>query len=140
VARPAVEVRGLKELQRELKAAGAQLPRELGRANKEAADIVASAGRARAQSEGGVAAKAAPGIVASGAQGAAKVAIGGSRYPFGIGAETGAKRYPQFQAYVGLDTEGAGYALGPAIVEQEERFIDIYGDVLERLLARAFPV
>lgn len=86
----AVEIRGLTEFQRALRQIDRSLPRELRKVNKSAAEIVADAARTRAQSLGGVAAKSAPSIKATAEQRRAKVALGGARYPFALGANFGA--------------------------------------------------
>jgi hypothetical protein len=133
-----LEVRGLKELRRELKLAGAQFPRELGKAHKAAAEVVAKEGRAKASSAGGVVAKAGPGITSSAAQTAARIGIGGAKYPYGPGAVVGSKKYPQFEPYRGPDPESWA-AIGPALESSEDRFLEVYGDAVEDLMKRAFP-
>lgn len=133
-----VEVRGLDQFRKELRALDKSFGREMGKANKEAADVVAQASRAKASAKGGVTAKASPSIVASAAQRVAKVAIGGPRYPYGPGSVTGSKKYPQFGPWQGPDYED-WHAIGPAVRDTEDKFIDVYGDVLEKLASRAFP-
>lgn len=91
VSRGAVQIRGLTEFQRALRDIDATLPKELRQANKNAAEVVAEAGRARAESLGGVARKAAPSLRAAAEQRYAKVSLGGARYPFALGANFGAQ-------------------------------------------------
>jgi septal ring factor EnvC (AmiA/AmiB activator) len=135
-----VEVRGLDQFRKELRQLDPALGRELGKANKRAAEVVASAARAKAMATGGVARKAAPDIKTAAAQRAAKLVLDASRNGYAIGAFTGAKRWPQFKPWQGPEIEeGKGIAVGPAIVETEDEFLNAYGDALEQLAARAFP-
>ena len=60
-------------------------------ANKNAAEFFADRSRTRATQLGGTAKKAAPSIGARAEQRYAKVAFGGSRYPFAAGANFGAQ-------------------------------------------------
>lgn len=132
----AITVQGLAEFQRELRQI--DLASDLRDANREAAETVASAARARASSLGGVAAKTAPSIKAAAEQRRAKVDLGGSRYPFALGAEFGGQGRPstmQFKPHLGR----TGYALYPAIRDTREQFIDAYDRALGQLMARAFP-
>jgi hypothetical protein len=131
---------GLDEFRRELKRAGGTFPREMGQANKKAAEVVATVARAKALATGGVAAKAAPDIKTAAQQRAAKLVLDASRHGYAIGAFTGSKRFRQFPAWEGPEIEeGKGVAVGPAIVQETENMLDVYGDALEALAARAFP-
>jgi hypothetical protein len=130
----AVQVRGLAEFQRELRKL--DLAKDLRLANKEAAEVVASAARARAR--GGVAAKTAPSVKAAAEQRRAKVTLGGAAYPFAMGAEFGGQGRPttmQFEPHRGTQ----GYFLYPAVRDTREQFIDTYARVLDQLMRRAFP-
>lgn len=137
----AVRVEGLADFQKELKRLDQKLPRELQKANKRAAELVADAARTRATGLGSVAAKAAPSIKAAAEQRRSKVSIGGARYPFALGAEFGGQGRPttmQFAPWSGSDT-GAGYFLYPAIRETRDEFMDAYDDAIEQLTREAFP-
>jgi len=85
-----VGVVGLEEFRKALRTMDKQLPRELRKANKNAAEVVASAARSRAESQGGVQAKTAPSVKAAAEARHAKVSLGGARYPFALGANFGA--------------------------------------------------
>lgn len=132
----AVEVRGLADFQRELKRI--DLASDLKDANKDAAELVATAARARAQGLGGVAAKTAPSVKAAAEQRRAKINLGGAREPWALGAEFGGRGRPttqQFQPHLGR----TGYFLYPAIRATREEFLDAYAKAIEQLMRRAFP-
>ena len=133
-----VDVSGIDALRRALKAAGEGAEKELAKAHKTVAgDIVADA-KARARSLGGVAAKSAGAVKASGTQRRAAVTLSASsRYPFALGAEFGSKQYRQFRAWRGAGP-GSGYFLWPAADEGLERaaelYLEVVGDLIERRL------
>ncbi len=133
----ALKVQGLDEFRRELRRLTG-MGKELGRANRRVAEMVASGARSKAESLGGVQAKSAPSIRALGAQARSQVALGGARYPFALGAEFGSIRYKQFPAWRG-SAQGAGYFLFPTIRESRDAIVDAYGEELDRLARRAFP-
>lgn len=133
-----VRVEGLKDFQRELRKLDAALPRELRKANIEAAEVVAKPARARAESQGSTAAKVAPSIKAAGEQRRSKITLGGPRFPMALGAEFGGQGRPttqQFRPHRGTE----GYFLYPTVRDTREPFIDAYEDALDRLMRRAFP-
>jgi hypothetical protein len=133
-----VRVEGLAEFQRALKAMDDKLPRELSKANKAAAEMVATKARAKASAQGGVAAKAAPNIKAAAEQRRSKITIGGPKAPYGLGAEFGGQGRPstmQFKPHRGRE----GYALYPTIRDTETEFMELYGKALDELTRRAFP-
>lgn len=135
-----VQVRGLDDFRRQLKGLGGDLPKSLAKLNKQAAEITASAARAKAMATGSVQAKAAPDIKTAAAQRAAKLVLDATRHGYAIGAFTGSKKYPQFPAWQGPEIEqGKGYAVGPAIRETEQEFIEVYANGLEKLARRAYP-
>lgn len=132
----AIQVRGLADFQRELRRI--DLAKDLRLANLEAAQVVASAARARASALGSVAAKTAPSIRAAAEQRRAKVAMGGAGYPFAFGAEFGGQGRPttmQFEPHRGTQ----GYWLYPAVRGTREEFMDAYERALDQLMRRAFP-
>lgn len=116
----------------------ADLPKELRKANIEAAEVVATDARRRAEARGGVSRKSAPSIRAQGEQRRSKITIGGNQFPFALGAEFGSIEYKQFDPFTGNGSD-AGYFFYPAIRETREEFMDVYEDVLDRLARRAFP-
>lgn len=136
-----IDVEGLRDLQRELRAVDAAFPRELRVANKEAAEIVAKGTRAKFESMGGSAPKVAPTVKALAQQRNASVKIGGGSSVGGqvaMGNEFGSVEFKQFPSWRGNST-GAGYALWPTIRETREEVIDFYGDAIDRLARKAFP-
>jgi hypothetical protein len=138
--RTGVEVRGLDQFRKELRQLDRSFGKELGQANKRAAEVVATAARAKALATGGVAAKAAPDIKTAAQQRAAKLVLDATRHGYAIGAFAGSKQYAQFKPWQGPEIEeGKGYAVGPAIVEKEDEFLNVYGNALEDLARRAFP-
>ncbi len=136
--RQGVEVQGLDDFRRELRRLGSDLPRELADANFQVASLVTQRAKARASGASRGARKSAESLSAARTQATAKVRMGGSRYPFAAGFEFGSIRYPQFPAWRGSG-EGAGYWLYPTIRAENDRIIDIYGDLIDAIAARAFP-
>lgn len=139
----AVRVIGLAEFIRDIRALSGDLS-DLRRVHLDAAQLVANDAERRARALGGVAAKTAPTIRAAAEQRHAKVALGGARAPFGLGAEFGAKRFAQFKDWRGNQWQpdvnnGVGYFLHPAVRATRERFVEIYADALHQLSRRAFP-
>lgn len=152
VSRDAVEVRGLTEFQRALRDIDQSMPRELRKANKSAAEIVASAARDRAVSLGGVAAKSAPSLKAGGEQRFAKVSLGGARYPFALGANFGAQHniarntsrglvlgWNQFPEWGGNQWMGgaADRFLYWAIRRKRDEFVSEYERLIDQLARKA---
>lgn len=136
-----IDVRGLVELQRELRKVSAELPRMLRVANLEAAELVAAEARARALALGGVAAKVAPSVKALAEQRRAAVRLGGARYPMAMGAEFGGRGRPrtrQFAPWRG-NGAGAGYFLHPAKRDKTDEVVERFGDAVERITRAAFP-
>lgn len=137
-----VEVIGLKELIKGLKEADAALPKELGRASKDAADIVVTAASALASSVGGAARHAAPSLKAAAQARQAAVSYGSDALPMAMGAEFGAKRYPQFKPFRGNQWEGdggPGYVLSPTIKDKHAEFETAYLAAIDRITKSAFP-
>lgn len=134
----AIRVEGLADFQRELKALDSKLPRELAKANKDAAELVASHARSRASGLGSVAAKAAPSIKAAAEQRRSKVTLGGPQYPYALGAEFGGQGRPttmQFQPHRGRE----GYFLYPTIRDDRDEFMDAYERAIDQVMRAAFP-
>lgn len=132
----AVEVTGLRDFLAALKAV--DFNRDLGKAHKRAADMVASKARSKAESLGGVLAKAAPSIKALSQQRAAAISLGGATFPFALGAEFGGQRRPTTQQFVPW-TGHTGRALYPTIRDTREEFLKLYADEIDELMHRAFP-
>lgn len=132
-----IQVTGLKELRRELKAVDATFPKQLQKANKKVAELVAEGTRSAFSAMRGSAPKVAPTVKALAQQTRAQVRVGGGS---GVGAEVamgnlwGATRYPQFPPHV-----AGGYALYPTIAAKSDEIIEAYADEIDDLLQRAFP-
>lgn len=133
MAAETIRVNGLRDLQRELKRL--DLTDDLKDAHYRVAGIVVDEAEKRARALGRMQAKAAESLRAGKAQRKATVSIGGARYPFALGAEFGAKKYPQFLPHLGR----TGYWTYPAIRAKRDEVIDAYGDEIERLTKAAFP-
>lgn len=130
---------GLDELNRDLDALEGALEHELGReATSLTSDIVDDA-RGIARGLGGVAAKSAPAVTATGdARGdwfGDAVTLNGDAYPFAAGAEFGSERYPQFASFRGSGSD-AGYFLYPAIRRAGANLDDLLYEGVDRALAR----
>lgn len=130
-----IQVEGLVELNRALKQLGPTFPKELRKANKTVADLVAQDAKAAAHSIGGVAAHVAPSIKASAGAQFAAVSLGGTAYPMAGGAEFGSYRYKQFKPWRGNGSD-AGYFVYPAIRRDADRIETEYGHALTELLDR----
>lgn len=134
----AVRVQGLAEFQRELKKAGADLPKQLAGANRDAAQVVATQAVSNLTSLGGVAARIAPTVKAAAEQRRSKVTLGGPQHPEAMGAEFGGQGRPttqQFRPHRGRE----GYGLYPAVRETEDEFMRTYEQMLGVLMRKAFP-
>lgn len=129
-----VEVVGLRDFQRELRGIDKDFAKELKQASKQAAEIVAGGTYSALISYGGSSAKAAPSVKAFGQQRAGLVKIGGSRYPFAMGANFGSNKYKQFRKPTKPD-----YALYRTIAAKNDQIIEVYGDALDKVAKKAFP-
>ena len=149
----AVQVRGLRAFQSELRSASPKLARSMRVANAQIAEKVAAKVQEKARARGGVAAKAAPSIVGRGEQRGAKIVINkGREYKFADGAFFGAKQYARFAPWVGnqhenawpvgANSEGPGggpYAINPGIYASIPEIEDFYLNAFEDAVAGAFP-
>lgn len=128
----AFRVEGLPELDRALDRLRHDAPDELREADEEVAGEIADQAQAAGFALGGVAAKAAPTVSASGGN----VGFGGVEYA--AGAEFGGRGRPttqQFKPWRGSG-EGAGYFLYPTIRRNDDRIADMYVDKINRLIER----
>lgn len=133
-----IEVIGLKEFSKELRKLEGDWPKELRKAAKSAASLVANEAQRRARTVGGAIGKAAPSIRPGGTQRGAYVKLGGDRYPFALGGEFGAIRFKQFKPWRGSGGD-AGYALYPAIRAKTDEVVEEFGDALDDISRQAFP-
>ena len=144
-----IEIRGLKDLIRELRNIDEKLPKELGNVNYDVANYVID--RARGRTSTPLEARAARTMKAARQQRVSLIRLGGNSYPEALGAEFGAGQgvlrnttrgvmegWNQFRPWRGSGT-GAGYFLVPTIRDDTPQIIDMYLDLLDQLTARAFP-
>jgi hypothetical protein len=151
----ALEIKGLKEFRRELKAASADLPKALRKAQKDMADDVATRAQGIASGMGGEAAKAAGSIKGYATQTQASVGfpsggVAGAAF-WGTLRHTGwyaAARYShstrQHPKWIGNSWEpgvaGQGpYAINDALAQYLPELDERYLDMIDDLARRAFP-
>lgn len=131
-----VRVEGLRELRRELKAVDAQWPRELRKVNLAIAEDVAERTRSNLAGMGGSAPKVVSTVKALAQQARAQVKAGGKGDSVAErvagGNLFGSNRYKQFP------TPGQ-YGIYNALAEMKDDIEERYLDMLDDLLARAFP-
>lgn len=147
-----IDVRGMDEFRRALKQldSQAEIEDQLKDVNKDVADLVVQKARARAFTP--LQRKAAESLKAARQLRRAAVSGGGARYPFFGGAEFGADRGisrigPRGRRYVGHNqfepwrgsSRDAGYFLYPAIRDNTEELVEMYGDAIDQLTRKAFP-
>lgn len=146
-----VEIKGLKDFQRELRRIDKDLPKELRKVHMAAAQIVATGTRAKFARRPGVTSAVPKSVKAMAQQRSAVVRIGGKgKAEAAIGHEFGGGKYrrgnpspaggytTQFPAWRGSGGD-AGYALYPTLRQKTDELIDLYGDALEDIARRAFP-
>lgn len=135
---PAIVVEGLRELQKSLRAVSSDLPKELRKANKAAADDVVPAAQRRAPSRTGKLRKS---IVARAEQRGASVKGGGARVPyfgfidFGnkIGVGGGVGRHDSHpRPFI-----KRGRIIYPAVTEKRDEILDTYERALAGLIRSA---
>lgn len=131
-----LRIEGLPQLSRALKALDPDAQKELKDASRKVATFVADDARAAAFSLGGVAAKVAPTIRPGGGVSGGNVGFGGAAQPFAGGAAWGSIRYKQFRPWRGR----TGYFPYPQIVSNEDRIESEYGDALDAIIRRHFPL
>jgi len=145
-----VTVEGLDEFRRELRKLDEKgLIDELKDANYDVAKLVV--GRAQQNASSRMERSAAASMRPSRQAARAQVTGGGADVPFFGGAEFGAMRnqrrqtprgtvtgWNQFQPWRGSGS-GAGYFLYPAIRESTDDIVEMYGEAIEKITARAFP-
>lgn len=126
----AAEVRGLKELQRELRAADPELARQLQQVNKQLVESVADEARSAAAASVSNRSKASIRPQASGRE--ARVVAGGPRVPEFYGQEFGGGKRPrtrQFPPHRGRE----GYFLWPTVRRRlrvaSEEWADIFDEI-----------
>lgn len=160
MAGSAVEVEGLKEFRKALKAADASYPKEIAKLHREIARLVQPRAVGAAKAVGGAAGHFASSIVAAGSQASARIVVApkanaaifgaSKRLGWNAGwrngvlterADNGGR--PQSRPWVGSSWEpgGAGgpYGVNPAIRASLGDIDRLAGDGMEDLYRKAFP-
>lgn len=130
-----VQVEGLDDLRKALKALGPDAQKELKDASKGVASFVAADVKSAAQGFGGVAAHVAPSVSAVGGVSGAGVAFGGSSYPMAGGAAWGSKRFKQFKPYLG----SIGYFPYRQIKANADRIVTEFTAAVNKVIVKRFP-
>lgn len=112
---PVVEVEGLADLRKDLRALDVKLPLALTAANRKAGDVIAKAARASFESRPGVAPKVAPTVKLLANPSGASIRLGDAAHPYSLGSEFGAIRFKQFPEF--RRPPETGYSLFPALRE-----------------------
>lgn len=148
-----VEIPGLRQFARDLKAAGPELVDELKDLNFKVASKVKDDAVARASGQGPMAARAAGSLRAAKQAARAAVLLGNAKTPFALGAEFGSQHdrprmlpnegtdrlgWNQFRPWSGSGST-AGYFLYPAIRQDMPAIVAMYGDAIEQIAKKAFP-
>lgn len=140
--RQSVHVEGLSDFQRELRRLrDSEIRKEMAAVNQAAAQVIVDAVRPTSRQQ----AKVQGGIRAGKTFKAATVTTANTkRFPFAVGSFFGARRYRQFQPWIGNqwdpgDHVAASYGVPHAIASHLDEIIDTYGDRIEQLAAKAFP-
>lgn len=141
-----VTVRGLKELNKSLKAAGETgLAKGMQKVQKQIATDIVEKAQSKAGSLPGLGSRSfQEGLKASATQTSAKVTMDSSVAPTIFGDEFGARKYPQFQVWLGNQWNdgdgpepGVGYALYPTIRGESDHsqreYESMVQDIIDRL-------
>lgn len=141
MAAKAIEVHGLVEFRRELRRMGAEFPKELRQANRDAAELVAPEVHRRApkgpHEGGGNVQPITASVKAGGTQRAGYVQVGGARSPHAPVYEYGGTL--RRHASTSRTQVAAQPYIAPAIAAKTDEVVEFYGEALDRLTARAFP-
>lgn len=130
-----VQIIGLKELRRDLRAWDRKAPRLVTAAHRKIAKRVKTKAQGRATGLGSVAAKSAPAIGHIATMTGAGVKLDGVKHPYALGAEFGALQYPQFKPWTG-NSPDAGYFLYPTIREEQHEIKETYDQMVLSELVR----
>lgn len=148
-----IEIEGLRQFARELKAISPDLDAELKALNFQVASKVKDDAVARAAGQGPMVRRAAQSLRAAKQAARAAVFLGNKSTPFAFGAEFGSGRnqprqlpnegttrlgWNQFRPWAGSGST-AGYFLYPAIRQDMPEIVDMYGDAVEKIAKQAFP-
>lgn len=132
-----IEVEGLNQLRKDLKAVDAKLVKELGQAYKTIGDMVITAASSRAVALGGVAAKSAQALKATARSTDVTIRLDGQKFPYALGAEFGGSQ-PQFKPWRGNGPD-AGYFLYPTIRSDSQKILDAFNEAIDKATKLAFP-
>ncbi len=148
-----IEIEGLRQFARELKAISPDLDAELKALNFQVASKVKDDAVARAAGQGPMVRRAAQSLRAAKQAARAAVFLGNNSTPFAFGAEFGSAQnrprslpnegttrlgWNQFRPWSGSGST-AGYFLYPAIRQDMPEIVDMYGDAVEKIAKQAFP-
>ena len=149
MAGSAVEVEGLKEFRKALKAADSQYPKEIAKLHREIARMVQPRARGAAAGVGGSTRHFAGLVRAAGSQAAARITVAPQANAAFWGAKkrtgwnAGNQGRPQHPAWVGSGWEPGGpggpYGINAAIAESLPDIDRMAGDGMEDLYRKAFP-
>ena len=155
----AIEITGLREFRKALKAVGPEFPKQLTKANRDVAKIAERVSQSSARSMGGIQARAASAIKGSANARSARIQIKpskGKRNPTAMAnvAFWGAKKRtgwyrtkpqgkPQHPEWVGSNWEVADlnsgpYAINAALARHLDDIVAAHRAALDRLAAKAF--
>lgn len=140
---PYAEIQGLRQFTRALKQTDAEWLRAHREALVDASEELLDAAKAKGAAQGGVAAKAAR-VALKPVRGVneAGLRLDGRRYPYALGAEWGALRYPQFRPWRGNQWDawagGPGYFVHPAVRDDAPQIIEKFMERFDKILDRAF--
>ena len=156
----AIEITGLREFRKALKAVGPEFPKQLTKANRDVAKIAERVSQSSARSMGGIQARAASAIKGSANARSARIQIKpskGKRNPTAMAnvAFWGAKKRtgwyrtkpqgkPQHPEWVGSNWEVADlnsgpYAINAALARHLDDIVAAHRAALDRLAEAAFP-
>jgi hypothetical protein len=136
-----IEVVGLRDLQKALRAADSALPRELTKTHKALAEKVVERAKGAASGNRQAARFLVPALSAGGEQRNAFVKIDGSRNAPALGAEFGSFKFHQFQPWRGNQytdplAQDVGYFLHPTLRKMRSEIEDTYEQLIEDLVLR----
>lgn len=138
-----IQITGLKELRRELKASEPKFPREIGALNKRLVNqlfVPAAKSKAAGRSNPRAGHDVINSIRGLGSQTRATIAGGSNRVRWFAGHEFGSVRFRQFPVRSPRKGRGnAGYFLYPAVYDNMPKALTAYGQMLDTLLRSSFP-
>lgn len=136
-------VAGLDEMRKELRKASKKAGPAIGKANFEVGQQVVEWSRGAVRTGTGRKAFEKKAITATRKQRAATIRLDANKFGGTLGAEFGAKRWPQFEPWRGnqfIDVgTGVGYIVHPTIEGRIADIEDEYMDAIMRVLSDAFP-